>query len=58
MAINTIRITRIKIIIERTAESFWAYSENIQGINGVGNTANEVKQSVLDCIEICFHKLV
>ena len=52
MANNTTRMMRIKIIIERAEESFWAYSENIQGINGVGNTANEVKQSVLDCIEI------
>ena len=52
MTNNTSSMMQIKIIIERAEESFWAYSENIQGINGVGNTVNEVKQSVLDCIEI------
>ena len=43
---------QIKVIIERSEDAFWAYAENVQGINGVGNTAIEVKQSVIDCIEI------
>jgi hypothetical protein len=42
----------IKIIIERSKDTFWAYSENVDGINGVGDTIEEVKKSVLEGIEI------
>ncbi len=41
----------IKVIIERSKDAFWAYSENAM-VNGVGDTIEEVKQSVLECIEI------
>ena len=41
----------IKVIIERSKDAFWAYSENT-GVNGVGDTVEEVKQSVLECIKI------
>jgi hypothetical protein len=41
----------IKVIIERSEDAFWAYSENTE-VNGVGDTVEEVKQSVLDCLEI------
>ncbi|MGG7035167.1 MAG: type II toxin-antitoxin system HicB family antitoxin [Flavobacterium sp.] len=41
----------IKIIIEKSTDSFGAYSENIQGIYGAGDTADECKQSVLDAID-------
>ena len=42
----------IKIIIERSKDAYWAYAENVEGITGVGDSVQEVKQSVLDCIEI------
>lgn len=41
----------IKIIIEKSSDSFGAYSENVQGIYGAGDTAEECKQSILDSIE-------
>lgn len=42
----------IKIIIERSTDgTFSAYAENIEGIYGMGDTVQEVKQSVLDGIE-------
>lgn len=42
----------IKIIIERAADgTFSAYAENVEGIYGMGDTVQEVKQSVLDGIE-------
>lgn len=43
---------RISIVIEKSEDIFWAYSENFPGINGVGNTIQKVKQSVLECIDI------
>jgi hypothetical protein len=42
----------IKIIIERSKDAYWAYSENVDGVNGVGDTVQEVKQSALEGIEI------
>jgi len=44
-------VKTIKVIIERSKDAFWAYSENTM-VNGVGDTIEEVKQSVLECIEI------
>lgn len=41
----------IKIIIEKNADGFWAYSENTDGIIGGGDNVKECKQDVLDCIE-------
>lgn len=41
----------IKIIIEKNDDGFWAYSENEKGIVGGGETIQECKQDVLDCIE-------
>jgi hypothetical protein len=42
---------QIKIIIEKSSDSFGAYSENVSGIYGAGDTAEACKQSVLDAIE-------
>jgi len=42
----------IKIIIERSKDAYWAYSENTPGVNGIGDTVQEVKKSALSCIEI------
>ena len=41
----------IKIIIERNEDGFWGYAENEKAIVGGGNTVQECKQDVLDCIE-------
>lgn len=43
----------VKIIIERSSDGyFWGYADNVEGINGGGETAQSCKQDVLDCIEI------
>lgn len=41
----------IKIIIEKSTDSYGAYSENVPGIYGAGDTVKECKQSILDAIE-------
>ncbi len=42
----------IRIIIERSSDGFfWAYSENVDDINGGGATATDCKKDVLDCID-------
>ena len=41
----------IRIIIERNEDGFWGYSENEKAIVGGGDTVQECKQDILDCIE-------
>lgn len=41
----------IKIVIEKSADSYGAYAENVNGIYGAGDTVEECKQSILDAIE-------
>lgn len=41
----------IKIIIEKSADSYGAYAENVPGIYGAGDTVKECKQSILEAIE-------
>jgi len=41
----------IKIIIERNEDGFWGYAENEKAIVGGGNTVQDCKQDILDCIE-------
>ncbi|OUL60728.1 HicB family protein [Flavobacterium sp. AJR] len=41
----------IKIIIERNEDGFWGYAENEKAIVGGGDTVQECKQDILDCIE-------
>jgi predicted RNase H-like HicB family nuclease len=41
----------IKIIIERNEDGFWGYAENKKAIVGGGDTVQECKQDILDCIE-------
>lgn len=41
----------IKIIIEKSSDSFGAYAENVTGIYGAGDTVKECKQSILDAID-------
>ncbi|NIJ54268.1 type II toxin-antitoxin system HicB family antitoxin [Dyadobacter arcticus] len=43
---------KIRVIIERSKDFFWAYGDNVDKINGGGETIEEVKQSILECIEI------
>ncbi len=49
---NTKRSTtkKIKIIIERSIDSYSSYAENVPGIYGHGDTVEEAKQSALDAI--------
>jgi predicted RNase H-like HicB family nuclease len=44
-------MNKIKIIIEKSTDSYGAYAENVTGIYGAGDTADECKQSILDAIE-------
>ncbi|WP_291287229.1 type II toxin-antitoxin system HicB family antitoxin [Flavobacterium sp.] len=40
----------IRIIIERNEDGFWGYAENEKAIVGGGDTVQECKQDILDCI--------
>lgn len=42
----------IRIIIERSADYFDAYAENVDGIYGAGETAEEAKNDVLKGLEL------
>ena len=42
---------KVKIIIEKSLDSYGAYSENVPGIYGAGDTAEACKKSVLDAID-------
>ena len=46
------KIKKIKIIIERSSDSYWSYAENVDGISGVGDTVDGAKQSALESIEL------
>lgn len=41
----------LKIIIEKSGDSYGAFAENINGIYGAGDTVQACKQSVLDAID-------
>lgn len=43
---------KIKILIERSDDSFSAYAENVQGIYGQGDTVEAAKQSALKSIDL------
>lgn len=43
---------KITVIIERSKDAFWAYSNELEGISGVGDTAEEAKKSVEESVEI------
>ncbi len=43
---------KIKVTIEKGPELFDAWTDDVPGIYGTGNTINEVKQSILDAIVI------
>ena len=41
----------LKIVIEKSSDSFGAYAEDVNGIYGAGDTLAEVKQSINDAID-------
>jgi hypothetical protein len=43
---------KIKVIIGRGKDNYGAFAENTEMITGVGNTVQEAKASVLECIEL------
>ncbi len=43
---------KIRVVIEQGKDGYGAYAENVKKIYGMGDTVEEVKQSVLECIEI------
>lgn len=42
----------IKIVIERSADLYSSYAENVEGIYGGGDTVEEAKQSILESIRL------
>jgi predicted RNase H-like HicB family nuclease len=47
---KSLKSGKIKIIIERSNDSFTSYAENVPGIYGQGKTVEEAKQSALEGI--------
>lgn len=43
---------QVKVVIEKTKNHYDAYSENVEGIYGGGETADEAKQSIVNAIEL------
>lgn len=46
------KMKTIKIIIEKTADMYSAFAENVEGIYAGGDTVEEAKQSVLNAIKL------
>ncbi len=44
------KIKKLKIIIERSKDSYCSYAENARGVWGQGDSVDEAKQSVLETI--------
>ena len=49
---KAVRIKKVKIIIEKSVDSFSAYAENVVGVYGQGNTVEEAKQSAIEGLEL------
>lgn len=43
---------KIRVLIERGKDGYSAYAENATKIFGIGDTVQDVKKNVLECIEI------
>lgn len=43
---------KIKIILEKSADLYSAYAENVEGIYGAGDTPSEAMKSVLEAINL------
>lgn len=42
----------VKVIIEKTADMYSAFAENVEGVYGGGDTAEEAKKSIVEAIEL------
>ena len=49
---NTVKRKKVKIIIEKSVDSFSGYAENVAGIYGQGNTVEEAKKSAIEGLEL------
>jgi predicted RNase H-like HicB family nuclease len=49
---NSIKLKKIKIIIERTNDSYTSYAENVEGVYGSGDTVEEAKQSAIEGLKL------
>lgn len=43
---------KIRILIEKSDDFYWAYAENVKGVSSGGATPEEVKNNILESIEI------
>lgn len=43
---------KVKIVIEKTKDNYSAYAENVEGVYGGGETAEEAKQSIVNSIAL------
>jgi hypothetical protein len=41
----------INVIIEKNKDGLWAYAENIKSVVGHGENLEQIKQSVIECVE-------
>jgi len=46
------KLAEIKVIIEKSADQYSAYADNVEGVYGGGNSVNETKKSILEAIEL------
>jgi len=42
----------VQIVIEKTKDHYSAYAENVEGVYGGGDTAEEAQQSIVDAIRL------
>ena len=42
----------VKVIIEKSKNSFTAYAENVEGVYGQGDTVEEAKQSAIEGLRL------
>ena len=40
------------ITVEREGRKYWAYSEDFPGVNGLGNSIEEAKASILEAMHL------
>jgi predicted RNase H-like HicB family nuclease len=43
---------KVKIVIEKTKDNYSAYSENVKGVYGGGETPEEAKQTIVEAIAL------
>ena len=41
----------INIVVEKNKDGLWAYAENVKSVVGHGENLEEIKRSIIDCIE-------